>query len=169
MSDQNDPRYQFLLDQAASQIDVRAELEKIVADVKAARAGTLLDAARAVKEGEEIRGPVDIGAAIVKRELLTTHDFEHVKVAVFEIRGHAVYEIVLKSRKAQQTHPRAIQEALKRGLGSVFEEYPTQGWRDEWLPLVWGVWVQRGFENDSARPFFCQVVPKSIEKAFAAN
>lgn len=167
MSDQNDPRYQFLLDQEASKIDVRAELAKIVADVKAARAGTIQDAARAVKDGET-PGPVDIGAAIVKRELLAEHDFENLKIAVFEIRGHAVYEIVLKSKKAQRLHPTAVQEALKLGLGSVYQEEKVEGWRDEWLPLVWGLWVQRGFENDSARPFFCQVVPKSIEKAFAA-
>jgi len=160
---QNDPRLQFMLEEAASEVNVREEIEKIIADVKAVRAGSIQDVAAAVKDGRA-PGPVDIGAAIVKRVLLAEHDLEHSKIAVFEIRGHAVYEIMLKS-KAQKMHPRKIQEALKKGLGSAYDEHACQGWRDEWLPLVWGVWVQQAFRNDSARPFFCQVVPKSIDVA----
>ena len=160
---QNDPRLQFMLDEAASQIDVRSEIQKIIADVQAVRAGTIQETVAAVKDGRA-PGPVDIGAAIVKQVLLAEHDLTHAKIAVFEIRGHVVYEIALKA-PAQRLHPTKIQEALKKGLGSAFEDHPCQGWRDEWRHLVWGIWIQQGFKNDSARPFFCQVVPKSIDVA----
>jgi len=160
---QNDPRLQFMLDEAASQVNVREEIEKIIADVKAVRAGTIQETVSAVKDGRT-PGPVDIGAAIVKRVLLAEHDLVNTKIAVFEIRGHAVYEIALKG-KAQRLHPKLVQGALKKGLGSAYDEHPCQGWRDEWLPLVWGIWIQQGFKSDSARPFFCQVVPKSIDAA----
>jgi len=167
MTEQNDPALQFLLEEHMRTIDVQAELDRIIADVKAMRAGTIQDAAAAVKAGAA-PGPVDIGGAIIPRTLEAEHDLTHLKIAVFEIRGHAVYEVVMKSPKARHLHPREIQDALKRGLGAAFEDHPCNGWRDEWLPLVWGLWVQDGFKNDSARPFFRQVVPKSLEAAFEA-
>ena len=162
---ENAPHLQFLLDEAAAEIDVHAELAKIIQDVKSVRAGSVQQAAAAVKSGQA-PGVVDIGAAIVKRVLLKEHDLPHVKIAVFEIRGHAVYEVVLKSRKAQQTHPPKIQGILKTGLGSAFEDHPCQGWRDEWLPLVWGVWIQQAFNVEKDRPYFTLIVPKSIDDAF---
>ena len=165
MTQQNDPRLQFILDDHARSIDVRAELDKIIADVKAVRSGSIQDAAKAVKDGKTA-GPMDIGQAIVQRKLLAEHDLQHLKIAVFEIRDHIAYEIVMKSPKARSLHPRLIQGCIKTGLGSVFTDEKVEGWRDEWLPTVWGVWVQHALRNEAARPFFCQVVPKSIEAAF---
>ena len=161
----NDPRFQFMLDEAANQVDVHAELHKIIEDVKAARAGTIQQAAAAVKAGDKPQ-PMDIGAAIIPRVLLKEHELRHVKVAVFSIRGHAVYEIALTSEKAKRTHPSKIQGILKTGLGSAFEDHPCQGWRDQWIPLIWGVWVQKALERDNAKSYFTQVVPASIDAAF---
>lgn len=143
--------------------DPRPGLEEIIKSVRDARAG-----ASSLQSSKPI--PVDaIAQAAIQPQLLAELDLSHMRIAIFKVRSHAVYEIDLKPNAMKLDQREVGKRIIAKGLGGAHDSNHCEWWRVHPTSTTWGIWIENALEDEKALSYFSKIIPAGLNAAIAGG